>query len=487
MTDRKQQWWQVAQFYHIYPLGFCGAPAENPGAGASPHPAPPSSPAGGAPPPAPLEALTEELPRIQSDGFNALYLGPLFESSSHGYDTADYFHLDRRLGPDDALRDLVATAHELGMRVVLDGVFNHVGRDFWAFRDLREHREASRYSDWFRGVDFSRDNGYGDGFVYEGWEGTDSLVSLKLENPEVQEHLFAAVRRMILDFDVDGLRLDVAYLLPHWFLEELRQVTETATEERRGGGERRGAAPAEEEFWLMGEVIHGDYAAMTAPGRLHSVTNYECYKGLWSSHNDRNYFEIAHSLDRLFGEGGLLSPAGDGSSPAPTVTYNFADNHDVDRVASSLAEGDHIFPLYTILWTMPGVPSVYYGSEWMISGRKENGDAELRPSRDAIPREDERLRHFLRELSRIRREQRALREGGYRQLQVTNETLAFAREIDGEQVLVAVNNAPEAVTIPVEAGTRYLDLFTGTELAPAESREQGIPLPARGSAVLRRL
>ena len=480
MRTSHTPWWTDSQFYHIYPLGFCGAPAENPAPG-TPYPA------AGAGADAPVERLnrvTEHLPTIAAQGCNALYLGPLFESGSHGYDTADYFTVDRRLGTNGTLTRLVTRAHELGIRVVLDGVFNHVGRDFRAFRELRTEGADSPYREWFRGVDFSRNNGYGDGFVYEGWEGTDTLISLNLDNRDVRKHLFEAVRHMRRSFGIDGLRLDVAYLLPHDFLEELRRVTDDL------------GAGAGGEFRLMGEMIHGDYAALTAPGRLHSVTNYECYKGLWSSHNDLNYFEIAHSLDRLFGDGGLLTRSdqpgengGDaasyaengGGAAAPVPTYNFADNHDVDRVTTSLADADHVFPLYALLWTMPGVPSVYYGSEWLIPGSKAEGDAALRPAWHEVPKDDDRLVRFLGELSRIRRESPAIRRGTYRQLHVGNETFAFAREAREETVIVAVNASEEAVTLPVEGGAVYIDLFAGAQVPAGE----GIPVPAKGAAVLR--
>ncbi len=478
MSTSHTDWWSDSQFYHIYPLGFCGAPRENPTPG-RPYEGP-GGDGGGAAPVDRLSLVTAHLPAVAEQGFNALYLGPLFESGSHGYDTADYFAVDRRLGTNQTLTRLVAHAHELGIRVVLDGVFNHVGRDFRAFRDLRERGADSPYTSWFRGVDFSRDNGFGDGFTYEGWEGTDDLVALNLDNRDVREHLFEAVRRMRRSFGIDGLRLDVAYLLPHDFLEELRRVTD---ELGAGGGG---------EFRLMGEMIHGDYAALTAPGRLHSVTNYECYKGLWSSHNDRNYFEIAHSLDRLFGAGGVLArgdrttgagtaDGGEEGHSAPVATYNFADNHDVDRIMTSLADPDHVFPLYALLWTMPGVPSVYYGSEWMIPGSKQDGDAALRPAWQEVPKDDDRLVRFLGELSRIRRESEAIRHGTYRRLHITNETFAFAREAPRETVIVAVNASEEAVTLPVESGAVLMDLFSGSQVRA----DEGIPVPAKGSAVLK--
>ncbi len=257
-----QPWFNDAVFYHIYPLGFCGAPERNDF---------------GAAPVARLDKIYTWLDHIQGMGFDALYLGPLFESTTHGYDTADYYHVDRRLGTDDTLRGLAAELHRRGMRVVLDGVFNHTGRDFWAFRDVRQNGQASRFRDWFAGLRFDGTNHHRDPFSYDTWNGHESLVKLNLSHPEVRSHLLGAVETWIRDFGIDGLRLDAADHVDLGFLREL-------------AGFCRSLRP---DFWLMGEVVHGDYRRWANPACLDSVTNYEAYKGLYSSHNDHNYFEIA--------------------------------------------------------------------------------------------------------------------------------------------------------------------------------------------------
>ena len=392
-----KHWWEEAFFYHIYPLGFCDAPGEN-----DFHSDPEDR----------LIRIEEALPSVEAVGCNALYLGPVFESSTHGYDTADYYAVDRRLGDEAALRRLVDAAHARGIRVILDGVFHHVGRDFPAFRRLRETGEeagsAAAEASWFRGVDFSSDNRYGDGFVYHAWEGNEELVALDLANPEVVNHLLGAVEWMMRDLAVDGLRLDVAYLLPPAFMQKLRSHTD-----------RVAAELGTEDFWLMGEAIHGDYTELVTADRLHSATNYECYKGLWSSHNDGNYFEIAHSLSRQFAPGGIYEGM---------LLYNFADNHDVDRVASILEDSGHLFPLYALLMTMPGIPSVYYGSEFAARGSRRGGsDAELRPAWSRVDKSETRLRNYLAELAAIRRDYPALRTGSYRELHVAHTSLAFER------------------------------------------------------------
>lgn len=424
-------WWHSASFYHIYPLGYCGAPPVNDGI-SEPVPR--------------IHTITEQLDPIASLGFSALYLGPVFESHQHGYDTIDYFKVDRRLGTNADLADLVRAAHDRGIHVVLDGVFNHVGRGFWAFADLRAQGRDSEYQKWFKDINFEGNNRFGDGFTYKGWEGVEDLVSLNHAHAPVRDHLFAAVEHMIQTYDIDGLRLDVAYLLPGIFLDKLS----------------RQARSHKNPFWLMGEIIHGNYAAMMKEGRLDSVTNYECYKGLWSSFKDRNLFEIGHSLHRLFGEGGILTP----HLATGKLPYNFADNHDVDRVAESLQKDEHLFPLYALLWTIPGIPSVYYGSEYGIWGSKATGDLGLRPAWSRVEHRIPDLREFIGKLNQVRCRSQALRTGGYRQIAIESAMLVFERYLANERVLVGINADPHPVeiTLPSEMTGSYRCLFSEESL-----------------------
>ncbi|MBD0318851.1 MAG: alpha-amylase, partial [Gemmatimonadetes bacterium] len=440
-------------FYHIYPLGLCGAPRHNDFT-AEPQPR--------------LAEIHDWIPHLRELGVTALYLGPLFESTEHGYDTADYYTVDRRLGDDRTLAELVRALHAAGIRVILDGVFHHVGRDFWAFRDLQANGEASRFRDWFAGVDFGRRSPYGDAFSYDAWRGHHNLVKLNLRNPEVREHLFGAVAKWVGEFGIDGLRLDVAEDIDPDFLRALASFC-------------RGLAPG---FWLLGEAIHGDYRRLANPETLDSATNYELYKGLYSSHNDRNYFEAAHSLQRQFGGGGMY---------AGLSLYNFADNHDVNRVASTLKEPAHLYPLYTLLFTVPGVPSIYYGSEWGIAGAKQGGDdaplrPRLRPS-DAARAPHPELAAWIARLAGIRRDTRALRHGAYRQLHVASEQLAFARTLQGEMAVVAVNaaEAPADIEAQVSApeGGGFVDLLDPERAFTARAGRLHIgAVPGRGARIL---
>ena len=424
----KAHWSDDSIFYHIYPLGFCGAPQHNDfAAGPTPR----------------LEKIHEWIGHLRELQVNALYLGPVFESSAHGYDTADYFRVDRRLGTNETLAGVVQELHRSGVRVILDGVFNHVGRDFWAFRDVRQNGENSAYRNWFQGLNFNARSPYGDPFGYEGWNGNHDLVKLNLHEPQVKDHLFQAIHQWLREFEIDGLRLDVADCLDKQFLRELSAFC-------------HGLRP---DFWLMGEVVHGDYTGWANPQMLDSVTNYECYKGLYSSLADKNYFEIAYSLKRQFGPGGVYRGL---------KLYNFVDNHDVDRVAGSLQQPGWLYPLYCLLFSMPGLPSIYYGSEWGLDARRtRQDDRPVRPCLDLnalradSPQPD--LGAVVARLARIRLETPALRDGDYNELAVAPQQFAFSRSAQNEIVIVLLNAASTSarfdIPVSLSPGTRLVDLL----------------------------
>jgi cyclomaltodextrinase len=404
-------WVNNSIFYHIYPLGFCGAPARNDFD---------TSPVGR------LSKIRNWIPHLKQLGINAIYLGPVLESSAHGYDVADYFTVDRRLGTNDALSQLITTLHQNNIRVILDGVFHHVGRDFWAFQDVLKNGRDSAYRDWFF-LSFDRTSPYNDPFVYEGWNGHFDLVKLNLNNPEVKAYLFQAIEMWTHEFKIDGLRLDAADAIDKNFLKELASYCK-----RRYPG-----------FWLMGEVVHGDYTQWANSEMLDSVTNYECYKGLYSSHVDKNYYEIAYSLNRQFGPNGIYKNL---------ALYSFADNHDVDRVASRLTDPAHLHILYCLLFTIPGIPAIYYGSEWGIKGQKSNGsDAPLRPALDLTTMSQSaphpNLIQTISKLSSIRSNSSALKFGDYQQLFVAHQQFAFARRFEDNLVIVVVNASEEVVSL----------------------------------------
>lgn len=391
-------------FYHIYPIGFCGAPPKNTGEAVTSR----------------ILKINDWIPHMKKLGVNAVYFGPLFQSGTHGYDTHDYRLVDTRLGTNEDFKAVCKNLKENGFSIILDGVFNHVGRGFFAFEDLLRNRENSPYRDWFSSLRFDWNNSYGDGFHYDSWAGYESLVKLNLRNPDVKRYLLDSVKMWMDEFMIDGLRLDAADCIDHDFFRELRRVT----------------AEKNPDFWLMGEIIHGDYRVWMNGEMLHSVTNYECYKGIHSSITSKNMFEIMSSLDRQFGPWGLYKEG---------VLYNFLDNHDVNRIASTLKNfKENLKNAYTVLFTMPGVPSIYYGSEWGIEGEKANGsDLPLRPAVD-VENPDvvmPELVEHIGELSVLREKYPALRYGAFERVMVQNEWMIFARYTNEEAVLVFINIA----------------------------------------------
>ncbi|EMU53775.1 MULTISPECIES: alpha-amylase family glycosyl hydrolase [Clostridium] len=365
-----------------------------------------------------LIKIEEWIPHLKKMSINAIYFGPVFESSYHGYDTRDYLNIDKRLGTNEDFKDLCKKLHENDIKIVLDGVFNHVGREFWAFKDIQKNGRNSKYCSWFSGLNFDSRSPMGDDFNYESWNGCYDLVKLNLWNRDVVEYLLHAVEFWIDEFDIDGLRLDAADKIIFDFFKELKIFTEKK----------------KDNFWLMGEIIHGDYNRWANKDSLDSVTNYECYKGIYSSHNDKNYFEIAYSLNRMFGNGGIYKDL---------CLYNFVDNHDVNRLASTLKVQEYLFNVYTILYTMPGVPSIYYGSEYGIKAVKgDKTDLPLRPSVDEIENYEDKnneLFDHIEKLGRIRVVSEALKNGNYEQVIIKNEQYVFSRTSKNDKIYIVLN------------------------------------------------
>ena len=430
-------WYDEAVFYHIYPLGLTDAPKQN-SYGEPEHR---------------LNTLIPWIAHIKNIGCNALYIGPLFESVGHGYETTDYKKLDSRLGDNKDLTDFVRECHNQGVKVIFDGVFNHTGRDFFAFKDLKEKREGSQYRDWYCNVNFWGNNEYNDGFSYENWGGYNLLVKLNQRNPAVRDYICDVIRFWVSEFDVDGIRLDAADVLDFEFMKALRAT----------------ANDVKADFWLMGEVIHGDYTRWANESTLHSVTNYHLHKALYSGHNDHNYFEIAHTVKRLYDMGG--------NRPNGLKLYNFVDNHDVERIYSKLNNKAHFKPVHILMYTLPGIPSIYYGSEFAIEGKKERvSDDSLRPAlnleeyRNAVNSNSNTA--LISSLGKIRQQTKALSYGDYKELLLTNRQYAFSRNYNGESVVVTVNNDDSDYTMTLPAGNcpEYIGALSGQRVSVSNGK-----------------
>ena len=407
-------WYDNAVIYHIYPLGLCGCSHENRGQNEY-H----------------FDKLNQWSIHAKDMGCTCIYIGPLFESQSHGYDTTDYRKVDRRLGSNQDFKDFIQRCHNMNIKVIVDGVFNHTGRNFFAFQDLKKNRENSVYKDWYCNVNFWGNNEYNDGFFYDSWGGCNSLPRLNNANYKVRQYHFETVRYWIREFDSDGIRLDAADVLDFNFMRELRGLTNNI----------------KNEFWLLGEVIHGDYRQWVNDSTLHSVTNYAMHHAIYSSHNSHNYFEVAHGVKRM------VDMYGD------SKLYNFLDNHDVSRIYNKLYNKQHLYNVSLLLYTIPGIPSIYYGSEFCVSGDKQSGsDWNLRPCLELNDYssfyEKSEITKLLCKLGDAKKKYPELTYGYYQELYLTNRQYAYSRIINNRAVVVILNNddydSHMEITIPFE-------------------------------------
>ena len=422
----EHKWYEDALIYHIFTLSLVGARFLNDYVT--------------------LEHKTAEIekwiPHIKGMGFNAILFSPVLKSRSHGYDVTDYFEIDNRIGTNDEFQSLVRTLHENGIRVILDSVYNHCGRDFFAFKALQEKQRD--FADWFCGVDFGRQSPLGDHFSYDTWCGHYELPKFNLQNPAVTNYLLDATRFWIDTFDIDGMRLDAANVLDFGFMNKLRRLTE----------ERK------KDFWLMGELVSGDYTKWVNDSTLHSVTNYILYKSLFSSHNDYNLYELAYCLQNSVPGFGL-------------PLYTFLDNHDQSRIASNVSNPAHLITLYALLYTLPGIPSVYYGSEWGITGIKENNsDQTLRPYIDIENRfsYSTRLTGHISKLAALRQKEKALKYGNYRFIYLEyKRPFIFERSYENERIYVAVNifDCIEVIDLSAYSSNGFYDVLWEEGIAAA--------------------
>lgn len=412
-------WAEESMVYQIYPLGMCGAPFENDGI-----------------PEHRILRVLDWIPHLEKLAVTAVLFNPLFESDTHGYNTRDFRKVDVRLGTNEDFKRVCDALHAAGIRIILDGVFNHAGRGFGPFQDVLQKRWDSPYKDWFY-LNFDGNDGYNDGLWYEGWEGNYDLVKLNLDNENVKNYLLESVGMWIEEFGIDGLRLDVAYMLNRNFLKALRWYVDQK----------------KPDFYLIGEILGGDYKQIVNPEMCNSATNYECCKGLWSSFNSMNLFEINHSLIRQFGSDPWCLYRG-------MHLLSFVDNHDITRVASVLTNPAHLPLIYALMFGMPGIPCVYYGSEWGVKGRKEDGDPCLRLAIELPEWND--LTEWIAKLAEAKKASEALCYGDFRSVVLTNRQCIFERKSEHERVLVAINADGTDYTAHFDAGCgQAVDLITG--------------------------
>ncbi len=433
-------WVEHAVWWHVFPMGFLGAEHERL---------------------APDAAVQHRLPRIErwidyavELGVSGLLLGPVFESSTHGYDTVDHLAIDRRLGDAADFDSLVAAAHERGLRLMLDGVFNHVGRDFAQFQEALRDGPGSPAAQWFHlfwNGDAEPD--------YDHFEGHRSLVTLNHESPAVVDHVVEVMCHW-LGRGADGWRLDAAYAVaPPFWATVLPRVRERHP-----------------DAYIVGEVLHGDYADYVRESGLDSVTQYELWKSIWSSINDRNFHELAWNLSR---HDELLDTF---------VPLTFVGNHDVTRIASRIEDPAHLAHALVVLFTVAGTPCVYYGDEQGFHGVKEDrtgGDDAVRPEFPADPSDLSPLGLPVLDLHRrlvaLRRRHPWLHRARTTAELVTNDHVVLVSRYDGNALTIVLNVADTACTLPTPGATSVLE---GEASLVGDGNGASATVPPHGWAVL---
>lgn len=419
--------------YQIYPLGFTGAPKENDGV--LQHR---------------ILKVIDWIPHFKKLGITAILFNPIFESDRHGYDTRDFTTIDCRLGTNEDFKKVCDALHKENISIILDGVFNHVGRGFPYFQDVIEKKWDSPYKDWFH-INFD-DHNQPDGFWYEGWEGHQELVKLNMYNDAVRHYLLERVDTWIQEFGIDGLRLDVAYMVDRTFMHELCDHV-------------RSTHP---DFFFLGEMIGGDYNQIMNDGLLDSVTNYECRKGLYSSFNTMNLFEIGYSLNRQFGKDQWCLYTG-------KHLMSFVDNHDVNRIASQLEDQKDLPLIYALMYAMPGIPCLYYGSEWGTKGTRTNwSDDDLRPCFEKPVWNA--LTDDIQTFNLLRKQYPVFTDGDYTQVYIQNKQLVFTRRNAEEQLTFVLNIDTEPSHMYFNADMQeVIDLITNETI----TLQDGIKMEAK--------
>lgn len=423
MKAMESEWYKSCNWYHIYPLGLLGVKRSN----------------------SEKEEIVNRLEELGSKqwinhlkslNIGGIYIGPVFESTAHGYDTVDLFSIDKRLGSNDDFKSLVKVYHLNGIRVIIDAVFNHVGRNFFAFKDIQANGVSSSYCNWFKDLDFSKRSQKGDDFTYTPWHGFYELVTLNHDNSQVKRYLYEAVEFWFNEFEIDGLRLDAADCVSIDFWRSFRHFCK---------------ASFGENFALLAEIVHGDQRIWVRPSLsgdsgyentdqpFDGVTNYVLWDAIWKSHSSR---DLGLLVDVIYQQRDLLSGG---------WMYNFVDNHDVTRIASQVEAEDDLLTIFIILFTLNGSPSIYYGSEFKFKGEKGHGrqaDFQLRPRLSIEDLEwlnsdpNDGFLTLLRFLSQLRghpRIGRVLTRGECSIISSSKTLLAFERRINGEFVFVAIN------------------------------------------------
>jgi cyclomaltodextrinase len=391
---------------------------------------------------------------IQQMGINVIQFGPIFESVSHGYDTTNYKQIDHRLGNNDLFKQILAELHALGMRVIVDGVFNHVGREFPSFKDIRLNHESSQYVSWHY-IDFNGNSPYNDGFDYKNWEGHYDLVKLNLQERKVKEHIFDIAKYWLQDVGIDGWRLDVASLISPDFWKEFGEVC-------------RASRP---DCLLLGEVIREPYTQWIGPGLLDAGTGYQVHKSIWSSIQSNNMYELKAVLERLFHpQWGILRE---------TALMNFLGNHDTTRIRSILQDDRKLISAFFILFTLNGFPKIYYGDEIGITGFKTDlSDEDVRKPMielsEAWPSNGEVILKNVKRLTKFRKNNHALMYGNLISVFADSNVIAYLRKSFQQTLVIVANTGLEPLTKTLPLWNQNLDNSVFVDILNDDQKEYDV-------------
>lgn len=406
-------------YYQIYPLGFFNCPEINPIAQINPPPEQIQ--------PFPrLAEIRKFYPYFQELKIDVIYFGPIFESCTHGYDTIDYFQIDRRLGTNELFKEIVGELHQIGIKVILDGVFHHVSRLFPAFIDLRHQHQQSVYADWFCDLDFSSDTIWNDGFSYGHWDEHVELPRLNLTNPKVQHFIYQIATHWLREYHIDGWRLDLAYRILPTFWQNFSQIC-------------RYVNP---DCLLIGELIHENYNQWVQPNIFNSCTNYQLSDNIWQSFNQHNFWMLKDELVRqqhIYPDLSLL---------------NFVSNHDINRLSSKVNDLHHLPAIFTLLFTLPGQPCLYYGDEIALPGQKIGlSDQAIRQSFLNLPTLtpfQQSLSEFIKQLSQIRHQTNFLIPQQIKILIANHHIFCFQTHSQ-PQLTIAINSSTHSQKIDLSS------------------------------------
>lgn len=443
-------WWQQVIFYHIYPLGFFGCPQINPIAQIKPT-------LSQIQPVNRLAKIRQYYPHFQQLNIGAIYFGPVFESCTHGYDSINYTQIDRRLGTSQLLHEIIDELHQQKIKVIFDAVFNHTSRLFPAFIDLKNNQTRSPYQSWYKKINFRENTVWQDGFSYQYYQDCVELPEINLSNPEVQRFFLSIIQYWFSQFKIDGLRLDVAYLLPPDFLNKIKKLS----------------TDLNPDSILIGETITPQQISLVDDQLIHTATNFPLYQHIHQSFTQNDFWQ----LKNIFRQQKNIP------------LFNFLNNHDTSRIFSQLEDQQHLQSAFVILLTHPGQPCLYYGDEFLLDGLKQSKhDQQVRskmPNHQHLNTDQLNHSQFISKLIKIRQRNHFISKGQIRIIHCHHQSISYLIQNENKYLYIVINaNYQHPLTISHDflANQKFFD-----QLAPRyyQAKNRQLTLPPKNFFILK--